>query len=69
MMAPLSDEHQCRSLLDPPPHKRARRECSVEGCTNQSHNNKDGGVCTKHGQYYKNCTVGGCTNLARRGGV
>ena len=51
---------------DGPPKKKGRRQCSVEGCTN---NAVRGGICIRHGERPPTCSHEGCTNLAQRRGV
>ena len=51
---------------DGPPKKKGRRQCSVEGCTN---NAVKGGICILHGERPPACSHEGCTNLAQRRGV
>ena len=48
------------------PIKKARRLCSVEGCTKQA---KKGGICIKHGAKVRKCSHEGCTNNALKSGL
>jgi hypothetical protein len=47
-------------------HKKRRKPCSSEGCTNQS---VIGGICIKHGAKVKRCSYDGCDNVVQKQGL